>query len=50
MFSACKRREKKRKGRRLGWGADVRVEKNGPNVETEQKDITQEGNPSRDTV
>lgn len=27
-----------------------RVGKNGPNVETEQKDITKEGNPSRDTV
>ena len=28
----------------------MRVEKYGPNVGTEQKDITREGNPSRDTV
>lgn len=50
MFSPGKRREKKKKGRRLEMGGNVRVEKYGPNVGTEQKDITREGNPSRDTV
>ena len=35
---------------KTGEGGNVRVGKNGPNAETEQKDIAKEGNPSRDTV